>query len=103
MDGMLAYKVSIKLDETSIDETIHISNSCLISSMIPYILSMLEKTKINNNDIIIGVSVIETLHAVNKRKAEMSINKAEDKKKDNKKDEVYGGLQMPTISCKDPA
>lgn len=99
-DYKASYKVVIQLDETIVEENIYISNKCLLSSIIPYILEIISKMRINSNPVIEGASVLETTYAANKKKTESTLNKTEEKRKEARKDDGYGGQQMPTIDCK---
>ena len=91
--------MNIILDDNKAENTIYWADSCLISSIIPYILNMLYTMSCNKTQIIQGFSIIETPYWTNRRKAEPVISKAEEKKKDAKKDDTYGGQLMPTIDC----
>ena len=60
---------------------------------------MLKTMSCNKTPIIHGFSIIETPYWTNRQKAEPIISKAEEKKKDAKKDDTDKGQQMPTIDC----
>ena len=87
--------MNIILDVNKAEDTIYWADSCLISSIIPYILNLLKTMSFNKTPIVQGFSIIETPYWTNRRKAESIISKAEEQKKDD----TYGGQQMPTIDC----
>ena len=93
------YKVNIILDDNKVENTIYWADSCLISSIIPYILNMLHTMSFNKTPIIQGFSIIETPYWTNRRNNGAIISKAEEQKKDTKKDDIYGGQLMPIIDC----
>ena len=98
-DNYQIYKVNIILDVNKAEDTIYWADSCLISSIIPYILNMLKTMSCNKTSIIQGFSIIETPYWTNRRKTEPIISKVEEQKKDAKKIDTYDGQQMPTIDC----